>query len=358
LHITHRTAKPPVPTASPEITLTAPAAEAVLEQAAHAAATGMPLPAGLRMAARESDSRAVRRALTAVAEQLESGRTLEECLATSRRLPREFRGAIAAAEHSGAFSPLLVQWLEDRRAARERWRGILAAFSYPAIAVILALGVFLLFAVFVVPVFGRMYEDIGLQLPGITRMTIWAAEAGSRILLAVLGVGIVSILILRMVAGSAGWSLLIGSLPLIGLPWHWTSSAEMLRLISLLVEHRMDLPAALRLAAESTPDAYLSQQCRTLANRVEEGSSLTMALVHLRKLPLSVVPLIRWGERNGTLPEALRSAAEMIEGRLNLSIDVVVQILPPILLIFVGAMTVSMVLGIFLPLISFIQGLI
>jgi type II secretory pathway component PulF len=132
----------------------------------------------------------------------------------------------------------------------------------------------------------------------------------------------------------------------------------MLRLISLLVEHQMELPEALRLAAESTGDAYLSQQCRTLANRVEEGSSLTMALVQLRTLPLSVVPLVRWGERNGTLPEALRSAAEMIEGRLNLSIDMVVQILPPILLIFVGAMSVSMILGIFLPLVSFIQGLI
>jgi type IV pilus assembly protein PilC len=329
----------------------------VLEQAALAAATGMPLPAGLRMAASESDSRAVRRALTAVAEQLERGRTLEECLAASRRLPREFRGAIAAAQRSGAFSPLLIQWLEDRRAARERWRGILAAFSYPAIAIVLALAVFLLFAVFVVPVFGRMYEEFGLKLPVITLTTLWAAEAGSRILLAVLPVAAISIFLLRLVGGAAGWSLLIGSLPLIGLPWHWTSSAELLRLISLLVEHQVPLPEALRLAAESTGDAYLSQQCRLLAGRVEQGSSLTMALVRLRTLPLSVVPLVRWGEMNGTLPEALRSAAQMIEGRLTVRTDLLMQIIPPILLIFVGAMAASMTVGLFLPLISLIQGL-
>jgi general secretion pathway protein F len=342
---------------STEITLTAPAAEAILEQAAHAAATGMPLPAGLRVAASESDSRSVRRALVAVAVELERGRSLEDCLAHSR-LPREFRGAIAAAQRSGAFSPLLVQWLEDRRAARERWRGILAAFSYPAIAIVLALAVFLLFAVFVVPVFGRMYYDFGVRLPVITEMTLWAAEAGSRILLAILGVGTVSLVALRIVSGASGWSLLIGSLPLVGLPWHWTSSAELLRLVSLLIEHHVELPEALRLAAESTRDAYLAQQCNALAERVEEGSSLTMALVRQRTLPLSVVPLVRWGERNGTLAEALRSAAEMIEGRLAMTTDMVVQILPPILLIFVGAMSLSMVLGMFLPLVSFMQGLI
>jgi type II secretory pathway component PulF len=57
------------------------------------------------------------------------------------------------------------------------------------------------------------------------------------------------------------------------------------------------------------------------------------------------------------LPEALRSAAEMLEGRLKFRADLLLQIIPPVLFVFVGAMAISMVSGLVLPLISLIQGL-
>jgi type II secretory pathway component PulF len=82
-----------------------------------------------------------------------------------------------------------------------------------------------------------------------------------------------------------------------------------------------------------------------------------MAIVRLRSLPLSIVPLVHWGERQGALPDALRSAAEMIEGRLNLRTDMLIQVIPPVLFVFVGALALSMVSGLFLPLVSLIQGL-
>lgn len=332
-------------------------AEEAVAVAARVASAGMPLAAGLRASALEADSRKVRRALRKLADELDRGQTLAQCLAKSRGLPREFRGAIAAAERSGAYSPLLVQWLADRQAAKARWRSFLASFSYPAIAVALAIAVFLLFAVFVIPVFRKMYEEFGLKLPAFTTMTLMAAEAGSRILFGTVAVAAVSVVALRLVGGAAGWSLIITSMPIIGLPWHWSSVAEALRLLALLVEHRVALPEALRLTAGALGDAYVASQLRTLAERAEQGTSLTMALVRLRTLPLSIVPLVRWGERYGELAEALRSAAQMIEGRMNLRTDVLMQVIPPVLLIAVGGGVAAMTIGLFLPLIALIQGL-
>ncbi len=337
--------------------LTAPVAEEALTRAAEASAVGMPLAAGLRASALESDSRRARRALLALAAEVDRGRSLEQCLANCRGLPREFRGAIAAAERSGAYSPLLVQWLADRRAAKARWRAFLATFSYPALSILLAIAVFLFFALLVVPVFKRMYEEFGLKLPALTTMTLWAAEAGSRILIGIVTVTALSIFVLRVIGGAAGWSLIVTSMPIIGLPWHWSSVAEALRLLSLRVEHRVPLPEALRLTAGAMGDAYVARQFEILAERVEQGTSLTMSLVRLRSLPLSIVPLVRWGERYGELADGLRSAAQMIEGRMNLRTDIVLQVLPPILLIFVGALALSMTVGLYLPLISLIQGL-
>ena len=47
----------------------------------------------------------------------------------------------------------------------------------------------------------------------------------------------------------------------------------------------------------------------------------------------------------------------MIEGRLKFRADLILQIIPPVLFVFVGALAISMVSGLVLPLISLIRGL-
>jgi type II secretory pathway component PulF len=143
----------------------------------------------------------------------------------------------------------------------------------------------------------------------------------------------------RLLGGRAGWSWLIGNLPLIGRAWHWTGVAEMFRCLSLLIEHRVPLPEALRLTAGGISDAYVAQQCRLLAGRVEQGTSLTMSLVNLRTLPLSIVPLVRWGEQSDSLAPPC-SAAEMI-GRLEMRGRLLIQIIPPIVFVLVGGTVAS-----------------
>ena len=68
-------------------------------------------------------------------------------------------------------------------------------------------------------------------------------------------------------------------------------------------------------------------------------------------------PLVRWGEQHDLLSESLRSAAEMLEGRLAQRTDMLVLILPPIIFLMIGMMIGSGVVALFLPLISLIQGL-
>jgi type II secretory pathway component PulF len=90
---------------------------------------------------------------------------------------------------------------------------------------------------------------------------------------------------------------------------------------------------------------------------VDGGTSLTMSLVQLRTLPLTIVPLVRWGEQHGALEDALRSAAEMIENRLRVRTSILAQVVPPLVFVLVGMFVASTFVSLFLPLISLIQGL-
>jgi type II secretory pathway component PulF len=344
--------------ANKEILLSAATAEAVVERAAFVAAAGMPLAAGLRAAAQESDSWRLARALRSMATELERGRWLDDCLAAGRgRTIRHLAGVIRAARRTGEGGALLAQWFENRRAARQHWRGVLAALAYPALSLALFGLVFLFLAIFVMPVFREILNDFGLRLPFYTTYILRVFTAGTTILGIVVGVGAVALAGVRLIGGRAGWSWLIASLPLIGAAWHWTGVAEMLRCLSLLVEHSVPLPEALRLTSAGIADGYVAVQCSHLAARVEKGMSLTASLLDLRTLPVSIVPLVHWGEKLGELADGLRSAADMIEGRLKMRRTLLVQIIPPVILVFTGAMAISVVVAIFLPLISLIQGL-
>lgn len=332
-------------------------AEAVVLRAANIAATGMPLPAGLRAAAAEADSPRIAAGLRTLATQIEQGRSLEDCIGSVRNLPPYVAGVIRAAQRTGEVGLTLAAWTENRRSATQYWRSAIAALAYPALSLILAFAVFLFFEFMIVPMFRRMFDEFGLKLPQATAFLFQTTSFFERFAIPALILVLLVAVGTRLVGGRAGWSWLIGALPLVGRIWHGTAVAEMLRGLSLLLHYRIPLPEALQLTADGITDSYVAEQCRKLASRVEGGTSLTMSLVQLRTLPLTIVPLVRWGEQHGALEDALRSAAEMIESRLKVRTGILAQILPPLVFVLVGIFVASTFVALFMPMISLIQGL-
>jgi type II secretory pathway component PulF len=131
----------------------------------------------------------------------------------------------------------------------------------------------------------------------------------------------------------------------------------MLRSLALLVEHRIPLPEALHLTAGGIGDAHVGALCRDLASRMEKGTPLFMAMIHQRSLPLSIVPLIRWGQEHDVLPDGLKSAAEMLEGRLRIRSNLIIQFIPPLIFIVVGVMVLSLVFAVFSTMLNLLSGL-
>jgi type II secretory pathway component PulF len=336
-------------------TLSTATAEAIAQRAAHITAAGMPLAAGLRAAAKEADSWRLARWLNRIATELEAGKSLSDCLAASNgQWPQPLSGLVHAAEEVGEVGPMLGQWIENRMSARRHWRGVLAALAYPALTIILFCLVFAEFNTLVIGPFKELIEDLGLKLPVNVRVIFWVGAVGVYVLAYVGAAIAIGLIVFRWLGGRAAWSWFMTNLPLVGIAWHWSGVVEMLRCLGLLVEYRIPLPKALRLAAGGIADAYVARQCQLLATRVEQGSSLTMAIVGLRTLPLSIAPLVRWGEQQDCLGDALRWAAEMLEGRLRLRAGMLVQVIPPVVFVLIGVMAISLVgviAGTLLPLI-------
>ncbi|MBC8356243.1 MAG: type II secretion system F family protein [Planctomycetes bacterium] len=342
--------------ASPE--LTTEESHEVTSRLSQLTDSSLPLASGLRAAADECGSRRVAAAMHQIAARVENGESLEEVVADSSKMfPPHVSGLVLAATKTGKLGAALSELLEHQRSVRSLRRSIRRGFAYPTFVACLAVLV-LLFALFgISDTYIRLFDEFGLQLPLSTRLLIWWRDYGVALASSCAAGGVVLAMLLRLVLPSASWSRIVVGVPIIGPLAYWTGLAEWCSLLSVLVKNQIALPQALRLSAAGIKNAYVGRISMELAELAAEGHSLSELLSTSPQLPVSLVPLVRWGERVGLLHEAFGTARELFDRRVKVRALMLQSILPPILFILV-ACSVGMVIGaLFAPLTSMISQL-
>jgi type II secretory pathway component PulF len=333
-------------------------AQSLVHTAAQLALADLPLVEGLRAAAAEAASGRMSRALRHVARAIENGSSLDQAIARcGPRVPAYLGGFLGAAEKTGKLGVVLTEWVECQWAARNRWREVTTALTYPLISLALAGAVFLLLTLVVIPPFKTMMTEFGLKLPVATVAVFWMSDVVMPQLVVACAAVVLGVVAVRLIGGRGAFSQLVGALPLVGKLWYWSTSAEGLRAVGMLVENQIPLHQALTLSASGVSDEYIGQACRQLGQRTEAGQSLWEALIRTRFFPMSIIPVIRQGECQGTLDSALRTAATMLEDRINDRSLLVIQIMPPMIFVAVALLVGMTIVALFLPLIGLIQGL-
>ncbi len=332
-------------------------AEALTETLADLSAAGVPLVEGLQAAAAEASSNRMAAELRWLAFQVDSGRSLEELMESRRGLPSYVAGLVRAGVRTGRLGEVLMELVDHQRAVRELWRSIRSALAYPMVLLALALAVGLWVEFGLVGAFVDMYDEFDMDLPYVTQVLAWGYQIGGKWLLAFVVAGVVGCIVLRFVGGAARWRRVIATVPLFGVLWHWTGVSELTRLLAALIAQRVPLPDALRLAADGVHDANVGQVSRMLADGVEQGQSLAELLDTTYRLPATLVPIVRWGEQSGELSEAFHLAGEMFEGRVRMRSELVIAVVPPIIFAFVAMIAMVILVGLYAPMFTIIQGL-
>jgi type II secretory pathway component PulF len=346
------------PTRPDQARLTLHDAEAVTAVLADVSAAGQPLGDGLKAAASETANRKVAAELRWLAAGVESGRSIEQILASQpTRFPGYVAGLVQAALRTGRLGDVLIDLVDHQRSVRNMWRTIRASLSYSGLLLILACALWLGVEWGLVGVFARMYREFELELPVITEMLVWGYEYGVGAVISGAALVVLALLAFRVIGGAVRWRRFLGSVPLIGVLWHWSGVAELARLLAILIERGVPLPEALRLAAAGVHDADMRQVSRNLATGVEQGQRVSELMASSGRLPLALTPIVRWGEQSGQLDEAFRIACEMFERRLQMRAALVRSVVPPLVFVFVGTFAGLIITGLYMPMISMIQGL-
>lgn len=324
---------------------------------ASATGSGLRLGEALQAAADGAAQRSLQCALRKLAQRVERGETLEHILAHDAPVPPHIAGLMRGALATGQPGHAMAEWLMEQERARAHWRNVLAALYYPLATLLGAYLLFIAFSLWLAPDLRRMIDEFGLKVPEYVQGIYWITNEGAQASLALVGLLAVVLLGVRVLGGRRGWSLFMTTVPFIGSLWHWSGSCELLRALALMLEQRLPLADALRLTGKGITDAALAQHCEVLSRRVEQGELFARAIERAPELPPSTFPLIRSAERAGALVTGLRTAAEMLESRLQSQAALLLTLAPSVIFLAVIGLALMMVVGFMIPLISLIQGL-
>lgn len=146
-------------------------------------------------------------------------------------------------------------------------------------------------------------------------------------------------------------------LPLIGPIIRDLTTAQLGRSLSTLLRGGVTLVESYRIASETITNRALARASARVLPRIREGESFSESLEQAGWMSPLAIDMIRVGERSGSLKDMLDELAEFYEAELELKLNQLTALIQPVLLVLMAALVVFILLAMYLPLFSLLQGI-
>ena len=316
---------------------------------------GLPLGDGLRALADELSGRRLPRVLRRLAQRLDAGDDLVVALESQgRSLPPHLRGLVVVGVRGGRLSEVLEEFVDLQRSQLELRHRVWLTLAYPFVLV-LFITLLAIVSVYIADSFAKIFKDFGARVPILTTIVIDGARPWAWLSVGVAGLFVAIPLLLWLAPGASWiWPLLYRA-PMLGPLLRWNHLAHFARLMGLLLEQKVTLPDALRLARPECAMPAWPEDVWAWPTTWSAAEALGESMAVRRQFPASVIPVVEWGQHTPALADAFRASAEMFEGRVRSQGTLLDTMLLPIMLLGIVTLVGVLVTALFLPLIALIQ---
>jgi type II secretory pathway component PulF len=331
------------------------------EQLAHLTAAGLPMEQGLRLIAQDLRRGRMANTVRQIADDLERGESLGKAFEKhAGRFPAAYGRLIDAGVKSHNLSGMLLSLGRHLQTVSRMRAALWRALSYPVMVFLALCFVVAFIGTYVIPKFQDVFKDFGIRLPLITEILLAGSQylVVGAILAAALAVGsLVFAQVLRASGRHAGLRDAIGlRLPLIGPVLRRSLVARWCEAVRIGVSGGMDLPAAMRTAADAVGSPRLYREADALAARIESGHALN-DYDRGRLIPATVVAAVDLASRQNALPETLGTLSEMYQQQARAKVGLIPAVLTPLLLALLTAIVGFIILAMFAPFIVLIRSI-
>lgn len=322
--------------------------------------SGSPLEEALATTAKQTEKRNIRHILTAVRTRVVEGYSLADGLkAFPTVFPAMYTATIAAGEQSGHLDAVLERMADYTESRQETQTRIANAMFYPVILTIVSIAIVAGLLGFIVPKIIAVFDNMGQELPPMTRGLIIVSDFVRDYGLYIGAVLVVLYIIFKQAVKQPKWRYIyhgfLLKLPLIKKMVRGLNTARFARTLSILASSGVPILDAMSISAKVVQNLPMRQAIETAAHKVREGKAINRALDQAGYFPPMTVHLIASGESSGRLDEMLERAAIQQERETDSMLTNMLGLFEPILILVMGGVVLLIVLSILLPILNLNQ---
>ncbi len=318
---------------------------------------GLPVLNTLNMLIEQTKAPGMKKIITSIRTDLESGNALSKCF---EKHPKVFDtvvvNLIKAGEASGkldTFLQKIVISLEKREKIKSQ---IKSALFYPGVLLSVAIIVTIFMLMKVVPVFAKMYEGMGVPVPGSTAAIMAASDflrsaTGGGLTLVIIILFIVSLryLIKTQYKVRKAWHQLVLKLPIFGNLILKSILAKVSLVMGNLSQAGVDLLESIDIAKSVTTNTVVIEALENIKKGVFSGETLTKLFNKEKIFPTTFSQLISVGEQTGSLDEMFGSVASYYEEEFDTAVANLASLIEPIMIVFMGITIGGLMLAMYAP---------
>ncbi|MGF1655559.1 MAG: type II secretion system F family protein [Verrucomicrobiales bacterium] len=326
--------------------------------------SGLPLLRGLTVLGKQERDPVLKGTIDRLAESVQGGSTFSESLAAHPRIFNKlYVNMVKAGELGGVLEVVLSRLAEFQEKAQKVKNKVVAAMFYPIVVMFIAVAIMVFLMVFIVPKFEEIFDDMlqGQPLPPLTTFVIETSRFIQNQFPFIIG-GIALFVFLyvafsRTEGGRQTIDRIKIRVPLFGDLIRKSSISRFSRTLGTLVTSGVPILQALNITRETAGNLVVADAIGKVHDSVKEGESIVQPLEASGVFPPMVISMIDVGEETGQLPEMLLKIADVYDDEVDNAVAGLTSLLEPVMIVFLALVVGTIVIALFLPLISIITNL-
>jgi len=315
---------------------------------------GLPLMQCLDLLAQQEANKTFQTIIRAIKEDIEGGMTLTDALKKYPEIFDQLFVNLVAAGESGGILDVILQrlssYMEKSMKLKAKVKG---AMTYPASVLVIAVGVVALLLIKVIPVFQKMFEGMGGELPGPTQFLVNASQftqnywwVGVAIIMAI---GYAFKRFYATEKGTLTIDAMLLKAPVFGPLIKKVAVAKFTRTLSTMMSSGVPILEGLSIVSKTAGNKIIENALVKVRHSISEGKTIAEPLEEANIFPPMVVQMIAVGEATGALDTMLAKIADFYDDEVDAAVEALTALLEPFMMVFLGGVCGGMIIAMYLP---------
>lgn len=318
---------------------------------------GLPLDRSLQVLMELSENERVRRTVSEIRDRVREGGSLSDALEEQHgAFNRLFVNMVRAGEIGGTLDVTLLRLTDYLERSRDLKDSVVSALIYPVILLMLAAGSLILLLVYVIPQFTPIFEELGGDLPLITKIVLGVGSILQNFWWAMILLTFLAVWQFRRMMAVQdkrfSWDGRVLALRWVGDLVAKIETARLTRTLGTLLSNGVPLLSALSIARNVINNTVLRKDVVDAAREVKTGGGLAPNLAKGGRFPRLALQMVSVGEETGQLDIMLMKVSDTYDMEVRNTIDRLLAIFTPVVTMLLAMMIGTIVLSVLLAILS------